>query len=149
MIHKPRVLQDSRKEINSYINPIEAFKREGNYTIKPQHSNKACYEVLRNKFYSKEGNENNLILSKKVNNKEEFNQLKQSLPVIPNKAVAPNDDLSKSTNNLQINSQIGANGAISNSRINKEYKLNDFYFYKNMTGNQMKYEHYYYSNRQP
>ena len=41
--------------MNSYINPIAAFKREGNYKINKEDSNFACYEINKSKIYAKEG----------------------------------------------------------------------------------------------
>lgn len=79
-------MEESNKHINSYINPIEAFKREGNYSIKPNLSNKECYEVLRNRKYAAEGRESQSNLSKNVS-KTEFNELKKAYQYYQGKLI--------------------------------------------------------------
>lgn len=144
-------MEESNKHINSYINPIEAFKREGNYSIKPNLSNKECYEVLRNRKYAAEGRESQSNLSKNVS-KTEFNELKKSLPILPRQANLKEsvklDNISNNNkNNLKVSVDSSKNLGLAPLN-NKSMKFNDPYFYKNISGNPLKNEHYYASKRQ-
>lgn len=86
--------------------------------------------------YAREGNDTKNHLSKKLN-KNEFNALKQSLPVLPKQ-----ERLSNILTNTNEITDCNKNKTVS-IKNNVSYKLNDPYFYKNVAGINMKQEHNY------
>lgn len=112
-ILRPRILKESNVAINSYINPVETFRRDGNYTIKNENSNYHSFELKRNMLYAKEGTQLTTNNTKKLS-LNEFNNMKKSI-----------------SNNIPdtIN---------TSNEISKPIKHNDMYFYKNMAGIDMK-----------
>ncbi len=92
-------------------------------------------------------------LSKSIS-KTEFNELKKSLPILPRqlnvkeevKAENFNTNNNKVKNSLKISVDSFKPGLAPLN--NKQMKFNDPYFYKNISGNPLKNEHYYATKRQ-
>lgn len=111
-IIKPKTLNELNINMNNYINPILAFKNEGNYNINKDECNFACYELKRSKKYASESR-----LS--------------SNPHLQAKYIKDN--------NLYIKNKINKENLLSNQTLSSQPKQNiqsnDHYFYKNIHGN--------------
>ena len=127
-ILRPREVSELNAVINSYVNPIEAFRREGNYVFDPNVPNRKCYKKKIGKLFAQECNasQNENIVQGKYLNTNDYKQLKKSLPEIKNENVEP------MTKSVQFKNKLD---------------YNDLYFYKSSEGDQMKNKHYKYTNK--